>query len=269
MGFFERAAELIFPSNIYCIACGNAIDATRAYALCDRCMNEIEWNTGKVCAKCGRSIENDRTGDEAPEAEPSGEQGALCFDCEATSHVFRKGYACVTYSGNAKEIVRSLKYRDNPYIAEKLAKIMWERIREEIDEETGEVFTPDLILPVPMHIIKRRKRGYDQAVLMARRLSARMEVPCDENCIIRSDATSVMSSLGRSERKFNVSGAFSLAEGAEARVAGKDLLLVDDVFTTGSTADACASTLLSAGAAGVDIFVFASGMNMRIKQTNN
>ncbi|MDR1953361.1 MAG: ComF family protein [Clostridiales Family XIII bacterium] len=266
MGFFKRAAELIFPSNIYCIACGNVVDETRVYALCDKCMNELAWNTGKVCAKCGKSLENDRADGEATDTESSGVRDELCFDCQKASHAFRKGYACVTYAGNAKEIVRSLKYRDNPYIAEKLAKIMWERIREEIDEETGEVFTLDLILPVPMHIMKRRKRGYDQAVLIARRLSERMEIPCDENCIIRDGETAVMSSLGRSERKLNVSDAFSMACGAAERVAGKNILLVDDVFTTGSTADACASVLYGAGAANVDIFVFAAGMNMQIKE---
>jgi predicted amidophosphoribosyltransferase len=93
-----------------------------------------------------------------------------------------------------------------------------------------------------------------------------MNLPCDENCIIRREETAVMSGLGRSDRKLNVIDAFSLANGAAERVAGKHILLVDDVFTTGSTADACTSTLLAAGAACVDIFVFASGMNMQVKE---
>jgi ComF family protein len=161
--------------------------------------------------------------------------------------------------------VRALKYKDRAYIAEKAAEMMRDRILVEIDEETGEVFSPDVILPVPMHIKKRRKRGYDQAALIAKRLARCMNVPYDEYCIARKKQTSVMSSLSRDERKRNLVGAFGLAVGAAERVEGKDVLLVDDVFTTGATADACASILLEAGAANVDVFVFASGANARAK----
>jgi ComF family protein len=255
----DRISEWVFPSNIYCIACGSVIDATAPYALCDGCVRAFAWNTGRVCAKCGKSLEGILRADEA-----DGRAAGLCFDCEAAGRVFGKGYSCVTYEGNARETVRALKYRDQAHIADKLAEMMWDRIRSAADAETGEMCAPDLIIPVPMHIIKRRKRGYDQAALIAKRLAARMGLPYDERCIARSGQTSVMSSLRRDERKRNVHDMFALAGDAEKRVAGKDILLVDDVFTTGSTADACASVLLAAGAANVDVYTFASGANVRI-----
>ncbi|MDR1028387.1 MAG: double zinc ribbon domain-containing protein, partial [Clostridiales Family XIII bacterium] len=234
-GFLSRLGELLFPSGIYCVACGNVIDETSPYALCDRCLREIDWNTGKVCAKCGKSLEVGRAEDRDAHEEgvPGAGSDTLCFDCEAGDRVFRRGYACVTYAGPAREIVRALKYRDRAYIAERLAEIMRDRILDEIDAETGEVFAPDLILPVPMYIIKKRKRGYDQAILMARRLALWLRIPCEERCLVRREATAVMSGLSRDARRRNVRDAFALREGAADRVAGRRVLLVDDVFTTG------------------------------------
>jgi ComF family protein len=244
------ALNLIFPADIYCIACGNLIDKTRHYGLCDRCLSEIAWIAGKCCAKCGKALEADWA-------------DALCFDCGGLAHGFRQGHACAVYEGYVRETVRAMKYKDMPHIAHYIAKIMAMRLAM-LAAQAGQSWTrPDLLIPVPMHIIKRERRGYDQAALIARALGKRICVPAYEGWLQRIRRTPVMSGLDRVARRSNLSGAFQLKSGFAEYVRDKAILLVDDVYTTGSTADACAEPLLDAGAASVDLVVFAAGGNMR------
>lgn len=240
----------IFPSDIYCIACGNLVDKTRPYGLCDRCLPEIAWNSGKCCAKCGKALESDW-------------ENALCFDCGRLGHRFRRGYACAVYEGHVREMVRSMKYKDMPYIARYIAKMMAMRLAMLATQSGGDWANPDLLIPVPMHIIKKQRRGYDQAMLIARALGKRMSTPVETGLLQRIRSTPVMSGLDRVARRSNLSGAFQLKSGFAERVRNQAILLVDDVYTTGSTADACTEPLMDAGAASVDLIVFAAGENMR------
>jgi ComF family protein len=152
-----------------------------------------------------------------------------------------------------------MKYRGNPWIARKIALIMRDKILSESDPVTGELPHWDLLIPAPMNIMKKKKRGYDQAALIAGFLSREFGVPCADGILIRNRSTDVMSALSADERRANLTGAFSLNAYAADRLREQDILLIDDVFTTGSTADACAEVLLSGGANNVDVFVFASG----------
>jgi ComF family protein len=261
--WLDKTAEFFFPSALYCIACGNLIDETRPYALCDSCVREIGWTTGHVCEKCGKAlpIEDmegaDRSG--GTEGFQKAPHTNLCHDCGEFERSFRRGYSCATYDGRAADIIRDMKYRSKPWIARKIARIMRDKILSVSDPDTGELIPWDLLIPAPMNIIKKRKRGYDQAALIAKFLSKEIGVPCAEGLLVRNRSTDVMSALSADERRANLTGAFSLVAHAEDRIRGKDVLLIDDVFTTGSTSDACAEALLSGGAKNVDVFIFASG----------
>jgi ComF family protein len=174
-------------------------------------------------------------------------------------HVFRKGFSCVNFSGIAKNIVRDMKYRSCAHNADAVADLMTARFSEMADRETGELPEYDLLVFAPMHEAKKEKRGYDQAELVATKFGRLIGVEVPKGVLIRTKETAVMSSLSAEERRQNLEGAFVVPEEKMEKVAGKTILLIDDVFTTGSTADACAKALKNAGAADIDIFTFAAG----------
>jgi ComF family protein len=218
------AADMLYPPAIYCISCENLIDSSRPYAICDRCGREIDWRLGEL---------------------PS-------------NHEFAKGFYCVLYTDPVKRIVRGMKYRDKPYIAQYIAEAMADRAAGEPEIEDA-----DLIVPVPMYAGKKRRRGYNQTELIAAHLSKLISGPCDPNIIFKTIATETLSAKNRDERLIALSDTFAVSSPTDHNSAiptqyikGKKILLLDDVFTTGSTADACSRTLLLAGAASVNLFVF-------------
>jgi competence protein ComFC len=252
--------NLFFPGNIYCAACGNLIDDTRPYALCDRCVREIAWHTGDTCDICGKALAPHRT-------------GGVCRECRERGRAFDRGISCCAYTGRARDLVRAMKYRDSAWIAEKLAEAMYDRWLQLEAERTAqnsrirhEPSAVPIIIPVPMSEMKRRSRGYDQAEVIARRLARLIGAPFADDILRRKRDTAVMSSLGAYERRANMADAFEiyphiqdLIDEGEWEAAPADVMLVDDVFTTGSTADACALTLKEAGVKRVALFTFASG----------
>jgi predicted amidophosphoribosyltransferase len=285
----SASLNFLFPSDIYCAACGNYIDATRPYALCDVCVREIAWHAGETCAVCGKALAPHRT-------------GGVCHDCREWGRSFDAGISCCAYTGRARDLVRAMKYRDSAWIAAKLADAMYDRWLQLADADAAayewdgvdrsgcaaddfdqghlmnkndcpvlppQVVTagPTVVIPVPMTDAKRRTRGYDQAEVIARRLAQLIGAPFAGDILRRTRDTAVMSGLGMAERRANMADAFEtdpyarerMQEQTASRALLDDVLLIDDVFTTGSTADACALTLKEAGAKRVTLFTFAAG----------
>lgn len=243
----EGLLELIYPSNIYCISCGNIIDDSRPYSLCDTCVRTMKWANGRTCGCCGKILLDDYASD-------------LCADCTDTVHVFEKGYTCVEYGPAERNLLLQFKYKDKAYLGRKLAEIMYDRIAAEDAD-------PDLILPVPMFLRKEKKRGYNQAAVLGKYLSEKLRKPILNRILIRTAETTAMSSLGAAERRRNIQEAFIVPSKKRVMIQEKKILLVDDIYTTGSTADACSQALLEAGAASVCVFTFASGAN-RMQDTD-
>ncbi|OYX01859.1 MAG: amidophosphoribosyltransferase, partial [Rhizobiales bacterium 32-66-8] len=115
----------------------------------------------------------------------------------------------------------------------------------------------DLLVPVPLHAYRLWRRRFNQAAVLAHRLSAATACPCRTDLLHRIRATASQVSLSRLDRRTNVAGAFAVPPALLAQVHGRQILLVDDVLTTGATLDACARTLRRAGAAQVDALTFA------------
>jgi len=244
---------LIFPKDLYCISCGRPLplQENSGAALCQSCADEIEWANGRLCGICGRPLS-----DENPRE--------ICRDCERSGgFAFEKAYACAVYSGRAAEIVREMKYRNKAWYADTLSSFMASKYFSEADNETGELPAFDFLVPVPMGAAKMAKRGYNQAELVARGLSRRTGIPFLKKALLRVRETDVMSALSESERKTNLEGAFSVPYDIMKTIAGKKILLADDVYTTGSSANACAEALLDAGAKSVSVIVFATGADVR------
>ncbi len=233
--------ELIFPSNIYCISCGRPILPHELYSLCKSCLETLIWVDGRTCEKCGKILQD-------------WHKDVLCFDCGRTPHGFTRGFSCVQYGDKERTIIRRLKYQGKGYIARKLADIMKERI-------LLENLTIHYIIPVPMFRKKEQHRGYNQAALLAENLAGSLQIPWDRKMLVRIRDTEPMNQLSPEERRANMTGAFSVKPEAAPLIAGRSILLIDDIFTTGSTADACASALIAQGAGQVYLLTFAAGPN--------
>ena len=241
--------DLVYPSNIYCISCNKAIFEHETYSLCENCREELLWINEKVCICCGKALQN-------------GYESTKCLDCLSIEHQFSKGYSCVTYGLKEKEILYNLKYNKKGYLSYKLSEIMGDRL-------SIENLNADLIVAVPMNKKKKIKRGYNQAELLAKRLSKLSSIPCSDDILIRDKETEVMNQLSRDARRENMKNAFSVDNDKVESIRNKRVLIVDDIFTTGSTADECAKTLFENGASDVQIITFASGLNNKYDKDNN
>lgn len=236
--------EIIYPSNIYCICCGRIIDKTRPYSLCDHCVRAFHWANKKTCVKCGKIMDDDS-------------RRLQCKDCREFSHLFERGFTCVQYGLYERSVMLSFKYGDKGYIGEKLGEILYDRIVPEM--ESGLSF--DYIIPVPMHKSKVRKRGYNQAELMARPLAKKTGLPLLKETLVRVRASKPMSKLSTYDRMENVKNIFTLKPDKVKLIRNKTVLLIDDIYTTGSTADECSRVLMEAGAEKVYLLTFAAGAN--------
>ena len=160
----------------------------------------------------------------------------MCGACKNVDFAFTTARAPLRYEGVGKEVVHALKYRGYTAVVGRLAVPL---LAEVVDDPGGF----DAVVPVPLHRARLRRRGFNQAALLARGLAGRINTPVSDTLqVVRSTRDQV--ELSAAERRRNVAGAFS----AKMRTRGR-VLLVDDVFTTGATTSACAAALLDAGAA--------------------
>ncbi|MBQ9016191.1 MAG: ComF family protein [Firmicutes bacterium] len=241
--------EAVFPSGIYCVCCGALIDRSRAYSLCDTCIDRFHWITGRTCGKCGKAM-------------PDTSTGQFCYDCMQEEHFFKKGFSCLTYGLYERQLMMDLKYAGRGYLARIFGDILFDRME-------GKQLSVDLIVPVPVSSGRLRKRGYNQSLIMARQLAARWrkEGECAPELrpgmLRRTRETKMLRSLNPTERRMALKGAFAVGESERSRLANRSVLLVDDIYTTGATADACSQALLEGGAKEVYLLTLASGGNRK------
>ena len=219
-----------------CPSCGTIVP--QPHLFCLTCWNRLTFLGEPCCARCGLPFAY------------SSEAGAECGRCLSEPPPFDRLRAAVAYDPVARKVALKLKYSGRPGVAETLAGLMARHLRPAGDAER-------LLMPVPLHRWRLWRRGYNQSALIAESLSRRSAIPAASSLLLRTRHTPPLRGLGRSERAAAVRGAFALAEGARARVEGRHIVLVDDVFTSGATAGACARVLKRAGAAQVDILCWA------------
>lgn len=145
-----------------------------------------------------------------------------------------------------QRLLHELKYRQHPEVGVKLGKIYGKDLA---DAGLGQAF--DLIVPVPLHPVRLRKRGYNQAAKFAEGISFALKVPMDESVSVRKANTSTQTSKTKLERWENVKDVFAIEP--QANIAGKRILLVDDVMTTGATLEACGQHLIQHGCAELSV----------------
>lgn len=233
-GVSGRLLDLLLPPR--CLACG--VEVVRPGALCPRCWDEVAFISPPFCALCGYPFEFD----------PG--TGALCAACLREPPAFDRARAVMRYDARGRALVLGFKHGDRtegaPAYAVWLARAGAELLAE-----------ADVLAPVPLHWRRLFARRYNQAALLAQALAQASGVPLVPDLLRRRRATPSQGRLSAVGRARNVAGAFAVTPARAAALAGRHVLLIDDVLTTGATVAACAATLRRAGAAGVDVLVLA------------
>src|SRR5258705_10231340 len=231
--FFGRALDVALPT--LCPACREPVGGN---GLCAPCWSKLTLIAPPYCERLG-----------IPFAYDPG-PGVLSMQAIVDPPAYHRARAAVRYDDIARALVHALKYGDRIDLAPTMGRWMARAGRELLKDA-------DAIIPVPLHWRRLWARRFNQSALLAQALSRETGVAVADTALKRVKATAQQVGLTQSERAQNVQGAFRVPPDRKALVAGRRVVLVDDVLTSGATSDACARALLRAKAAQVDVLVFA------------
>lgn len=193
--------------------------------ICPECRKALPYVTGPACMKCGKPVEL--------------EEQEYCSDCARIPKHYIRGFPLFLYMDPIKEGVTAMKYHNRREYAQFYT--------EELVQRYGDIWNRlelDAVIPIPVHSRKRRQRGYNQAELLARPIADWLDVPMIKNYLIRVVDTLPQKELNDAERINNLKRAFQIRENG---VKLNKVLLVDDIYTSGATMEACTTVLLQAG----------------------
>ena len=252
-GIAESLFATLFPSD--CRFCGTPLINISRLPVCKPCLREIHPIEGGVCSVCGERLLT-------PYAVGQGTSQARCGLCRRLEPPFVKAVAYGSYDGILRELVHLLKYDQVRPAAAILGRMLVEAGR---GLESGWT-NPPVVVTVPLHPRKFRQRGFNQSELIAQeyvKLSSR-EMKLLPRALQRRRETESQIGLTRHQRRENIRGAFVVARPEE--IAGREILLVDDVFTTGTTVSECARVLLRAGASKVFVATVARTLKNDVRE---
>jgi predicted amidophosphoribosyltransferase len=232
----QAALQLLYPPQ--CLTCDALVSTD--FGLCGRCWRDTPFVTGLVCDKCGTPL----PGDEAEDA------AVLCDDCLRIARPWHRGRAAVLYDRNGRKLVLSLKHGDRldlarpggAWLARAAAPILEQRM---------------LVLPVPLHWWRLMRRRYNQSALLSASLARVAGLDHCPDALLRRRYTATQDGRDRERRFANVAGAITVNPRHAHRIAGRPVLLVDDVMTSGATFAAAAEACTAAGATDVSVVALA------------
>lgn len=219
---FGKIGSLVYPAE--CPMCGNILKENEK-EICDICKCKIPYIGRPNCLRCGKEIEDDAA--------------EYCFDCSNHEHSYIRGFPALNYDDAISKSMMEFKYKNKRKYAKFFAT---EIIRNNGSQILG--LDIDALVPIPIHKLKYRKRGYNQAEILANELAGRLDIPVDNDLLVRRINTLSQKNLNNIEREKNLIKAFSCTEKV---VEYKSVMLVDDIYTTGATINACAKILKTKG----------------------
>jgi len=229
---------ILYPKR--CPACKIKLNEAGEELICQKCYSQIKMNLPPFCVSCGRHLDNKSFSKN------------ICPGCARKRLHFDRAFCPCVYDGITKTLIHEFKYKGKDNLAKPLSRIMIDFIREyRLPMEYL-----DLILPIPLHKARMREREFNQAEALGRLIAGEFKKDFPLNMLLRKRNTKTQTGLKDNERALNVSGSFAVAKGINLK--GRNLLLVDDVFTTGATSSEAALTLKKAGAQAVFVLALAN-----------
>ena len=239
MGLFvERLLQFLLPP--ICPCCDDFL-AEGESGICPKCLSEIRWIEPPFCSVCGTPFLSANLPNHP------------CGVCLTQKKYFSLARAVGVYEGPLQEAIHRWKYEGKATLTPFFGAWMAEAFSRHW--APGEI---DLFVPVPLHLHRLRERGFNQALLLAEELSRRTGIGHLKRALRKRERTSPQVHLRGAEREKGVKGSFSVAR--EGDVEGKNIVLLDDVYTTGATVNECSKVLLAAGALRVDVLTLAHTM---------
>lgn len=221
--------DLLFPPS--CSYCKKITGGSNRF-LCMECSSQLKFIKIPYCTCCGKTFS-------------SGIDNHLCGDCLKSSWNFDKARSLFVYEEIIASLIHGLKYSGNMTGLETFQYLSRQSpVLEDLN-------IPDFIVPVPLHIRRLRQRGFNQALLLARKLFPEEKDKIQYNILLRRMDTPTQTGLSGKERRANLKNAFIVKRTSE--IIGKNILILDDVFTTGATVNECAKALKTAGCKRVEI----------------
>ncbi|HET8721073.1 MAG TPA: ComF family protein [Nitrospira sp.] len=237
VGFCRLAVRAVLP--IDCMSCDRPLRRDPTPYFCDACWDGITPLSGPRCACCDQPFASPAASISTP--------GHRCQSCLQRPPAYDRAWTLYPYSPPLQDAICALKYRSVFGLVNPLAALTIRALPEEL--------APDVIVPVPLHSSRLRTRGFNQSLLIADRLGRHLRRPVSATDLVRTIATEPQTSLTRAKRMRNLRLAFAVRR--NAAFSGRRVLLIDDVFTTGTTLNECAKVLRSAGAASVSALTLA------------
>lgn len=231
--------DILFPER--CLACGTGLKGRQDISYCQTCLQDVRLIQAPFCTTCGKPFDK------------SAGENHLCGYCLKHGWHFTTARAVVYYQTSVAEAVKAFKYSGKMYGLETFAALTRQYYLHHPLPE------PDLILPVPLHPKRLRRRGFNQALVLGRKLFPKSKERIDPHVLERHQWTCTQTGLDGEERRRNVKNAFRIRN--SEKIKNKKILLVDDVFTTGATVNECARILLKNKAADVKVFTFARAID--------
>lgn len=222
MKIIEKILNILYPRR--CPICDKIVNQA-AGKICRECRKKIPYIREPRCRKCSKPLMKN--------------EQEYCCDCENKTHIYKKGLALVEHKGAVRKSIYRIKYNNK--------REYLDFYSEEIVKRYGEIikkWNPDAIIPVPLHKKREIKRGYNQALLLAKKIGAALSIPVYDDVLLRIRQTTPQKTLTEKERKKNVESAFHIKKN---KVKLNKVIVIDDIYTTGSTIDACSKCLKDAG----------------------
>jgi ComF family protein len=224
----SAALDLVFPPK--CQVCGDF----SSVLFCDACRESVSPIEPPFCRHCGRAFD------------PKSAAGPLCGDCRQDAFRFDIARATATHTGALRKAIIAFKFYGRRRLVQPLGQMLADFLNHPTSAEAIEPAGLDIVVPVPLHEARERWRGFNQSLALARPVALSIGRPMRPDVLIRHRHTRPQIDLTPAQRRGNVRGAFAVT--LPEAVAGRAVLLIDDVFTTGNTLSECARALKRAGA---------------------